>query len=162
MTPSSTASATRTFHGTAALRALRGQGLGTTSWHSVTQAAIDAFAQVTEDDERIHLDPEASPFGVTIAHGLYTLALGPKFLHELFRMEGHSLALNYGFDRVRFISPVRVGSRVRMTAHLSAVDPIPAGRGRATGWKFHITEIFEIEGEDRPACVADAVVAWFD
>jgi acyl dehydratase len=153
---------TMTLDGTAALRALAGQELGTTGWHRITQRHIDAFAEVTEDDERIHLDPAESPFGVTIAHGLYTLALGPKFLHEVFRMHGHSLALNYGFDRVRFISPVKVDSRVRMTAHLTAVDPIPAADGRRPGWKFHITETFEIEGNDRPACIAEAVVAWFD
>jgi acyl dehydratase len=152
----------RTLEGTAALRDLVGQDLGTTGWHQVTQTHIDAFAEITEDDERIHLDPAASPFGVTIAHGLYTLALGPKFLHEIFRMRGHSLALNYGFDRVRFVSPVPVDSRVRMTAHLSRYEPIPASADRNHGWKFHITETFEIEGEDRPACVADAVVAWFD
>jgi acyl dehydratase len=153
---------TTTLEGTAALRTLVGQELGTTSWHRITQRHIDAFAEVTEDDERIHLDPAESPYGVTIAHGLYTLALGPKFLHEIFRMRGHSFALNYGFDRVRFISPVKVDSRVRMTAHLTAVDPIPAAGDRGPGWKVHITETFEIQGEERPACVAEAVTAWFD
>jgi acyl dehydratase len=153
---------TATMQGTVSLRALAGQELGTTQWHRITQRHIDAFAEITDDDERIHLDPAESPFGVTIAHGLYTLALGPKFLHEIFRMQGHSLALNYGFDRVRFISPVRVDSRVRMTAHMRDVSPIPAAGDRGPGWKFHITETFEIEGEDRPACVADAVLAWFD
>lgn len=152
----------RILEGTASLRALIGQDLGTTAWHQVTQTHIDAFADATEDDERIHLDPVVSPFGVTIAHGLYTLSLGPKFLHELFRMQGHSLALNYGFDRVRFVAPVRVNSKIRMTAHLSAYAPIPAGLAWGPGWKFHLTETFEIENEDRPACIAEAVVAWFD
>jgi acyl dehydratase len=98
---------------------------------------------------------------VTIAHGLYTLALGPKFLHEIFRMHEASLGLNYGFDRVRFINPVRVDSEVRMTAHLDSCHPIPA-RERGTGWKFYMTQTFEIRGTDRPACVAEAIVAWFD
>ena len=152
----------RVLHGTAALRALVGQDLGTTEWHTVSQEHINAFAAATDDDEPMHLDPAASPFGVTIGHGLYTLSLGPKFLYEIFRMEGYSLTLNYGFDRVRFISPVRVDSRVRMTAHLSRFEPIPAAGDRNQGWKFYVTETFEIDGEDRPACVAEAVFSWFD
>jgi acyl dehydratase len=152
----------KTLSGTAELRALVGRDLGTSAWHRVNQDLIDAFAEVTDDDERIHLDPAASPFGVTIAHGLYTLALGPKFLHEIFRMHGSLLGLNYGFDRVRFTSPVRVDSEVRMTAHLDRCEPIPAAGDRGPGWKFHVTQTFEIRGEDRPACVAEAVVAWFD
>ncbi|MBZ5738382.1 MaoC family dehydratase [Nocardioides mangrovi] len=141
------------------LRARAGQVLGTTDWHEVTQERINAFADATEDWERLHVDPErgaASPWGVTIAHGLYTLSLGPKFQYELFEMNGHSLALNYGYDKVRWLNPVRVGSRIRMTAELLAVEPVEGGS------KFRMKQTFEIEGEDKPACVAESLFAYFD
>lgn len=149
----------RTFLGPGELRALTGQDLGTSGWHSVTQERIQAFADATEDWEAIHVDARRAaetPFGVPIAHGLYTLSLGPKFLYEIFEMTGHSLGLNYGFDRVRFLAPVRVGSRVRMTAHLAGSEPIEGGT------KFRVRQVFEIEGEEKPACVAESVIAYFD
>jgi acyl dehydratase len=141
------------------LRALDGQVLGTTGWHEVTQAKINAFADATEDWERIHVDPERAketPWGVTIAHGLYTLSLGPKFLYEIFSMSGHSLALNYGYDKVRWLAPVRVDSRLRMTAELLEVTPLEGGS------RFRVEETFEIEGEEKPACVAETLFAYFD
>lgn len=141
------------------LRARVGQVLGTSSWHEVTQERIQAFADATEDWERLHVDPvraAETPWGVTIAHGLYTLSLGPKFQYEIFEMNGHSLALNYGYDRVRWLTPVRVGSRLRMTAELLAVEPIEGGS------KFRMKQTFEIEGEDKPACVAACLFAYFD
>jgi acyl dehydratase len=145
--------------GIAEMRALVGHDLGVSAWHEVTQARIDAFASATDDFEPIHVDPERAkrtPFGRTIAHGLYTLSLGPKFLYELYSMSGHSLALNYGFERVRFVSPVPVGSRVRMAAKVVEAEAITGGT------RFTIRQTFEIEGADKPACVADAVVAYFD
>jgi acyl dehydratase len=141
------------------LRALEGRVLGTTGWHEVTQQRINAFADATEDWERLHVDPgraASTPWGVTIAHGLYTLSLGPKFQYELFEMNGHSLALNYGYDKVRWLTPVRVGSRLRMTAELLAVEPIEGGS------KFRMKQVFELEGEERPACVAESLFAYFD
>jgi acyl dehydratase len=149
----------RTLLGPGQLRALTGQELGCSAWHAVTQERIQAFADATEDWEAIHVDPEraaATPFGVPIAHGLYTLSLGPKFLYEIFSMTRHSLGLNYGFDRVRFLAPVRVGSRIRMTAHLVGSEPIEGGT------KFRIRQVFEIEGEEKPACVAESVIVYFD
>src|ERR687889_2683031 len=116
-----------TITGVEGLRARAGKELGVSEWHEVTQDRINAFAAATDDYERIHVDPERAaetPFGVTIAHGLYTLSLGPKFLYEIFTMTGHSLGLNYGFDRVRFLTPVRVGSRIRMSARLLGSEPI--------------------------------------
>lgn len=141
------------------LRALEGQVIGTTAWHEVTQAKINAFADATEDWERLHTDPEraaSTPWGVTIAHGLYTLSLGPKFQYELFEMNGHSLALNYGYDKVRWLQPVKVGSRLRMTAELLAVEPVEGGS------KFRMKQTFELEGEEKPACVAESLFAYFD
>lgn len=141
------------------MRELVGNDLGVSAWYEITQARIDAFAAATDDFEAIHVDPERgkqTPFGRTIAHGLYTLSLGPKFLYELYSMSGHSLALNYGFERVRFIAPVPTGSRVRMAATVVGADEVTGGA------RFTIRQTFEIEGADKPACVADAVVAYFD
>jgi acyl dehydratase len=141
------------------LRALEGQVIGTTGWHEVTQERINAFADATEDWERLHVDPEraaSTPWGVTIAHGLYTLSLGPKFLYELFEMNGHSMALNYGYDKVRWLAPVKVGSKLRMTAELLAVEPIEGGS------KFRMRQTFETDDGERPACVAEHLFAYFD
>jgi acyl dehydratase len=148
-----------TLDGIAQLEDRVGQLLGTSDWHEVTQERITAFAHATDDFERIHLDDargREAGLGGTIAHGLYTLSLGPKFLYEIYALKGPSLSLNYGFEKVRFLSPVKVGSRVRMTATLASVAPITGGR------RVTITQTFEIEGQDKPAAVADAVVAYFD
>ena len=144
-----------TISGVDGLRSRVGEELGVSDWHEVTQRHIDAFASATDDYERIHVDPERAketPWGVTIAHGLYTLSLGPKFLYEIFEMRDVPLALNYGFDKVRFISPVPVGSRVRMRATLESVED--SGRAR-------IIQTFEREGQDKPVCVAESVVMYF-
>jgi len=141
------------------LRALENQSLGVTDWHEVTQERINAFADATEDWERLHVDPEraaSTPWGVTIAHGLYTLSLGPKFQYELFEMNGHSLALNYGYDKVRWLTPVTVGSRLRMHAFLKGVEPVEGGS------KFRMEQTFELEGVEKPACVAESLFAYFD
>lgn len=141
------------------LRARAGQVLGTSAWHEVTQERIQAFADATEDWERIHVDPARAaetPWGVTIAHGLYTLSLGPKFQYEIFEMNGHSLALNYGYDRVRWLTPVRVGSWLRMSLELLAVEPLEGGS------KFRSRQTFELRDEERPACVAESLFAYFD
>lgn len=143
----------------AELREFVGRELGTSIWYDVTQDRISTFASATDDYEAIHLDPERgrqAGLGGTIAHGLYTLSLGPKFLYEIYSVSGHSLGLNYGFDTVRFITPVPVGSRLRMRATMKAADPLEGGT------RFTITQTFEVEGKDKPACVADAVVAYFD
>jgi acyl dehydratase len=148
-----------TISGIDGLRSRAGEELGVSEWHQVTQEAIDAFAAATDDYEEIHVNPvraEQTPWGVTIAHGLYTLSLGPKFLYELYAMEGVSLGLNYGYNKVRFVAPVPVGSRVRMRARLQSVEDVERG----VLVKF--TETFEIEGHDKPACVAEALVMYFD
>ena len=147
-----------TISGIDGLHSRAGEELGVSAWHEVTQARIDAFAAATDDYERIHVDPERArdtPWGVTIAHGLYTLSLGPKFLYEIFAMEDVPLALNYGFDRVRFISPVPVGSRVRMRAVLKAVEET------AGGVRARVEQTFEREGQEKPVCVAESLVLYF-
>ncbi|OIH85216.1 hypothetical protein BLJ79_08530 [Arthrobacter sp. UCD-GKA] len=149
----------RNFETLDEFRAAVGQCLGTSSWHHISQSIINGFAAATDDDERIHLDPlvaAATPLGTTVAHGLYTLSLGPKFLHEVYSVRGYSLALNYGFDKVRFLAPVPEGSRVRMHAELTAVSPLRGGS------RFSILQTFEVDGFSEPVCVAEGIVAYFD
>ena len=99
-------------------------------WHVVTQAEVDAFADVTGDHQWIHVDPERAhdtPFGGTIAHGYYTLSLASRFLEELLRVDGVAMMINYGLNKVRFPSPLPVGDRVRMRLRLTAVDDVAGG-----------------------------------
>jgi len=143
-----------TISGIDELRAKVGEELGVSEWHEVTQDAIDAFADATGDHQWIHVDPERAaqtPWGSTIAHGLYTLSLGPQFTFALFTIEGFAFGLNYGYNKVRFPAPLPVDSRVRMRATLSSVDDVPGGV------QLTITQTFEREGEEKPVCVAEAV-----
>lgn len=143
-----------TITGPDELKSKIGEELGVSEWHEVTQERIDAFAEATEDHQWIHVDPDRAkdtPFGGTIAHGLYTLALGPKFSYAMFTLDGFTFGLNYGYNKVRFPAPVPVGSRVRMRATLSQVEDV------AGGLQITITQTFEIEGHDKPACVAESL-----
>jgi acyl dehydratase len=136
------------------LHALIGVTLGPTAWHLLTQKGIDRFAASTEDFQWIHVDPDrarASALGHTVAHGLYTLSLGPKFVEELISFEGFAHALNYGFDRVRFPAPVPVDSRVRMTMTVTAVEE---SKGAA---RVNFEQRFERDGGTKPVCVASAI-----
>jgi acyl dehydratase len=141
------------------LHAEVGTPLGTSGWHEVPQSAIDAFAEVTGDPQGIHTDPERAsqtPFGGTIAHGYYTLALVPKLLDEVFPLNRFAVAMNYGLERVRFPAPLPVGARVRLHARLERVEEVPGG---AT---LTMKLTFEREGGERPVCVAEALVRVFD
>ena len=143
-----------TISGPDELKAKVGEELGVSDWHEVTQERVDAFADATEDWQFIHVDVEKAsetPFGGTIAHGLYTLSLGPKFSYSMFSFEGFAFGLNYGYDKVRFPAPVPVGSRVRMRATLSKVDDVPGGL------QLTITQTFEVEGGEKPCCVAESL-----
>jgi acyl dehydratase len=143
-----------TISGIDELKAKVGEELGVSEWREVTQDAIDAFADVTGDHQWIHVDPERAaqtPWGGTIAHGLYTLSLGPQFTFALFTIEGFAFGLNYGYNKVRFPAPLPVGSRVRMRAALTSVEDVPGGV------QLTITQTFEREDEEKPVCVADAV-----
>jgi|TARA_B110000914_G_scaffold225925_1_gene248264 acyl dehydratase len=131
-----------------------GTHLGYGDWITVDQDRIDLFAEATGDHQWIHVDPEraaAGPFGATIAHGYLTLALTNQMLPGLVRVDGISMGINYGTDKVRFPSPVVVGSRVRGGAELVQVDEV------AGGYQAVIRIIVEVEGSDRPACVVDSV-----
>ncbi len=143
-----------TISGIEGLKEKVGEELGVSDWYEVTQERIDAFADATGDRQWIHVDParaKDTPFGGTIAHGLMTLALGPQFSYELFTIDGLAFALNYGFGKVRFPAPVPVGSKLRMRAALTAVDDV------AGGVQFTVTQTFEVEGGDKPVCVAESL-----
>jgi acyl dehydratase len=136
-----------------------GTDLGASDWVTITQEAVDAFATVTGDHQWIHTDPEraaASPFGGTIAHGYFTLALAPALLAQVLPLDGFAMAVNYGLDRLRFPAPLSVGERVRMLVTLDAVDPIQGG---AT---LSLTLTFERAAGGKPACVANAVYRVFE
>jgi acyl dehydratase len=145
----------RIIAGVEGLRAAVGEELGVSGWHRIDQAAIDAFAGATEDDYFIHLDSERAQreagLDSTIAHGLLTLSLGPKFSYEIVTVEGVGSTLNYGYEKVRFTSPVTVDSRLRMRLALAAIVETDAGV------RVTYRQTFEIEGSERPACVADSV-----
>ena len=131
-----------------------GKELGVSDWLEVTQATINRFAEVTGDDQWIHLDVERakqSPFGGTIAHGYYVLSLAPRFSYDMFTFEGFGYGLNYGLNRVRFPAPMPVGGKVRMRARLTAVDEIPGGAQITTELTF------ELEGSEKPVCVAESL-----
>ncbi len=135
-------------------RDLVGRELGPTSWIDVTQERIDAFAAATDDPQWIHVDPAraaAGPFGTTIAHGFLTLSLCVPMLDEVLPSDG-AMGVNYGTNRVRFLAPVPSGSRIRGRFRVLSVDEIDLGR-RAT-----IEATIEIEGADKPACVAELIV----
>ena len=143
-----------TINGIEDLKGRVGQELGVSDWHEVSQAEIDAFAEATDDHQFIHVDPERAkqtPFGSTIAHGLYTLSLGPKFSYEMFSVDNVAFGINYGYEKIRFPAPVPVDSKVRMRAELLSVDDIPGGV------QFKVKQTYEIEGAEKPACVAEAV-----
>jgi acyl dehydratase len=147
-----------TISGIDELRAKVGEELGVSEWHEVTQDEIGAFADATGDHQWIHVDPERAaetPFGSTIAHGLYTLSLGPRFTFALFTIEGFAFGLNYGYNKVRFPAPLPVDSRVRMRATLASVDDVPGGV------QLTITQTFEREGEEKPVCVAESVARMY-
>jgi acyl dehydratase len=140
------------------LPTLVGRDLGFTDYVEITQKQIDTFAEATNDHQWIHTDPERAkdgPFGQTIAHGFLTLSLIIPFWGELFDVEGVSSKVNYGLDRVRFTSPVPVGSRVRMHSIIESVDEVKGGVQIATA------NTIEIEGQERPAAVATFIARFY-
>lgn len=144
----------REFTSTEELHAARGEELGTSQWWEIDQRRIDQFAEATSDHQWIHTDPERAaqgPFGNTIAHGFLTLSLVSALNAEIYRFKGASMVINYGLNKVRFPSPVLVGSRVRARSELADV----AEANGAVQLTFGTT--VEIEGADKPACVAEVL-----
>jgi acyl dehydratase len=132
-----------------------GREIGPGEWHDITQDRVDTFAEATGDHQWIHVDvarAQEGPFGGTIAHGYLTLSLVPMLSWELWTYTGAAMGVNYGSDKVRFLTPVKVGSRVRLRATVQSVDPRPDGsllvRNEVT---------VEIEGSDKPALVAQTL-----
>jgi acyl dehydratase len=148
----------KTYDSLDELRAAAGTDLGHTEWVEITQDRVNLFADATGDHQWIHVDVERataeSPFGGPIAHGYLTLALTNLFLPELLAVPAASSGVNYGADKVRFPSPVRVGSRVRGAAEITAVEEV---RG---GVQTTITITVEIEGQEKPACVVESLSRW--
>ncbi len=143
-----------TLTGTDEIKAHLGQELGVSEWHEVTQAAIDEFAEITGDDQWIHVDPERAkdtPFGGTIAHGYYTLSLAPRFSYAMFSLDGFAFGVNYGLNKVRFPAPMPVGGKLRMRARLTEVEEISGGLQITTELTF------EREGGEKPVCVAQSL-----
>ena len=144
----------RVFEGLDQVSAAIGEHVGYSDWMEITQERVDAFADATGDHQWIHVDPARAaegPYGTTIAHGYLTLSLVPMLAAEIWSIENISMAVNYGSNKVRFTQPVPVGSRVRGTAVLDEVKESPKGAQVA------MTFTVEIEGEERPACVAQTL-----
>lgn len=144
----------RAIAGLSEFRELVGQELGVGSWITVTQEMIAEFADITSDHQWIHVDTDraqSGPFGTTVAHGYLTLSLLPALTREVFVIDGLSMAINYGLNRVRFPSPVRSGSRIRNRASLVSLEPAKKGMQAV------ILNQIDIEGSDAPACVAESV-----
>jgi acyl dehydratase len=145
----------RIFSGLDEVRAAVGEHLGYSEYQVITQADIDAFAVLTGDDQWIHTDPRRAadgPFGTTIAHGLLTLSLGPRHAKTIYRIDGLAMSVNYGYGKIRFPSPVRVDSKIRVGATLSSVTDVPGGV------QIGITFTWEVEGAAKPACVAEMLL----
>ncbi len=137
---------------------LAGTDLGTTEWFEITQDRIGLFADATDDHQWIHVDPERAkdgPFGAPVAHGFLTLSLTVKFWSELFDVTGVSTRVNYGLDKVRFVSPVKVGARVRMAATIAEVTEVPGG------YQFTVDQTIEIEDAPKPAVVARGLYRFY-
>jgi acyl dehydratase len=142
----------RVFNGVDELRAAAGSEIGVSDWVTVEQTQIDQFAESTGDHQWIHVDPERAaegPFGSTIAHGFLTLSLLPVLIGQVYRIDGVKMGVNYGLNKVRFTSPVPVGSKVR--GKIELVDVADAGGGVQLTNKVTV----EIEGAERPALVAE-------
>ena len=143
------------FSGLDEFVASEGTQLGPTDWLEVTQDRVNLFADATDDHQWIHVDPERAangPFGGTIAHGLLTLSLLPHLTHQMYTVDNVTMAINYGYNKVRFITPVRVGSKIRARAEIASVNHLD-GAVQAT-----LTTTVEIEGSDKPAAVAESIV----
>ncbi|MEE4594622.1 MaoC family dehydratase [Streptomyces sp. DSM 41524] len=140
------------------LRSAVGEELGPSDWLEIDQKRVDLFADATGDHQWIHVDPEkaaAGPFGTTIAHGYLTLSLLPLFTPQLLRVEGVRMGINYGVNKVRFPSPVPVGSRLRATGRIVEAAEVK------DGLQMTLTVTLEREGADKPACVAESVVRFY-
>jgi acyl dehydratase len=150
---------TTTIQGIDGLKAKVGEHLGYSDYLEITQDQVNRFADATGDHQWIHVDPERarreSPFGGPIAHGFLTLSLAPLLVPQIVRVQGMKMGVNYGTNKVRFPSPVPVGSKLRAGAQLVSVDDVPGGV------QVVIDVTFEVEGAEKPACVAQTVSRYY-
>jgi len=147
----------KVFEGLDEFAAAKGSQFGPTEWLTISQERVNLFADATDDHQWIHVDPEKAadgPFGATIAHGLLTLSLLPHFSQQLYRVANIAMGVNYGYNKVRFITPVKVGANVRARGELTAVNQLD-GAVQAT-----TTITVEIEGSDKPAAVVESIVRY--
>ncbi|GKQ41878.1 MaoC family dehydratase [Streptomyces sp. A012304] len=147
-----------TVNGLDELKKLAGSDLGTSEWIEVTQERIDTFADATGDHQWIHVDPQRAkdgPFGAPIAHGYLTLSLFIPLFTELLDVQGVTTKVNYGLNKVRFPSPVKVGSRIRLTGRLSEVEEVPGGV------QITVDGAIEIEGGTKPAAVLQSLSRFY-
>lgn len=145
----------KTFHSYAELQACTGQEVAVTDWITITQERINLFADATGDHQWIHIDPikaAQGPFGVPIAHGFLSLSLLPMFFDQGVHIQGATMGVNYGLNKVRFPAPVPVGSRVRAHLGVQAVESVAADAVQIT-WLVTV----EREGSDKPVCVAESI-----
>jgi acyl dehydratase len=147
------------IEGVEGLRELQGEHLGYSDWRPVTQDEVNLFADATGDHQWIHVDPERaakeSPFGTTIAHGYFTLSLAPTLLSQIMSVSGITYGLNYGCNKVRFTSPVPIGASIRAGARLKSVEEI---QGCV---QIALEVVFELEDQEKPACVAEVVYRYY-
>ena len=145
-----------TVDGIEQLQALVGETIGPSDWREVTQDMVDRFAELSGDDQWIHVDLERakreSPFGTTVAHGNLTLSMIDGFRRELVQSSGFKLGVNYGWNKVRFPAPVPVGSRIRASIETVSVEDVGGG-----WWQVVQRWTVEVEGSEKPCCVADSV-----
>ena len=150
---------TTILNGADELKAKVGEHLGYSEYHEITQEQVNLFADATGDHQWIHVDPErakSGPFGGPIAHGYLTLSLAPSLIPEVVRVHGFSMGVNYGCEKVRFPSPVPVGSKLRAGAELVGVDDV------AGGVQVSMKLTFEVEGASKPSCVAEVVYRYYE
>jgi len=152
---------TTTVNGIAGLKEKIGQHLGYSDWVEITQERVNTFADATGDHQWIHVDPERatkeSPFGGPIAHGYLTLSLGPLLMPQILRVDGVKMGVNYGAGKVRFPSPVPVGSNVRLGAELVSVDDVGGGGAQVT-----MLFTFEVQDAPKPSCVAEIIFRYYE
>ena len=148
-----------TFQTLSDLAACIGQEVAVSDWLTITQPQVNLFAEATGDHQWIHVDPEkakAGPFGAPIAHGFLTLSLLPVFFESSFEIVGARMGVNYGLNKVRFMAPVRVGSRLRARMKLLSAEPL-AGDGVQMAWDVTV----ECEGLAKPVCVAESLARYY-
>jgi len=135
-----------------------GLKIGPSDWMDMTQERVNTFADATGDHQWIHVDVERAqkgPFGAPIAHGYLTLSLAAKLMPEILEIKGLKMGINYGTDKVRFLNPVKVGSRVRGHGEFLEIKEVPGG------YQSTLRVTIEIEGEEKPACVVDTISRYY-